>query len=504
MHAASLNRTESCIAKCQNYVGNVNVAIQRPDPNRLFEQSLVLFFLSMPPLGGLIVLYQAMKNAPQFWETVAMIGIICLLVGAHIKWVRPFFRRFPWVESYSEIRRRSESLKTRHPKLVQHALGQRMLRSAYRISFGILVMIPLADLYRIHGKHFAWFMLGYAICGFGITVGYHRIGTHPSFKTSPLMRGILLSMGIWAMQGPPSEWMKKHSMHHAFGETTADVHSPYIFDDTKRGIFREQFMSFMHSFMMWAFRVETFMRPRGMSIEAYKARLLSRSPDPKSFRYRESDAYHWEVRGKDGEIVVSTETLINRRWARLVDTVVKIEMDPVVQFLSKPLVYLAILASSIAIPYYLGGISVWESLARICFVNWVTFCVNSVCHLWGEQPFKVPDNSRNNAVIEILALGEGGHNTHHKSELWAQHGIFAWQTDFAAVFIKGLRALGLAWDLNLPTKQVIVRSWRAWRRREPWMQGYGPKVSISSTGWGINPIHVEEIEESDAREPAIA
>ena len=87
-----------------------------------------------------------------------------------------------------------------------------------------------------------------------------------------------------------------------------------------------------------------------------------------------------------------------------------------------PLVYLSILSISVFAPWYLGGITVWESLARICFLNWITFCVNSVCHLWGEQPFLTPDNSRNNAVIEIFAMGEGGHNTHHKSELWAQHG----------------------------------------------------------------------------------
>ena len=324
----------------------------------------------------------------------------------------------------------------------------------------------------MHRAHFVWFLVGYAICGFGITVGYHRIGTHPSFKTSPLVRGLLLSMGICAMQGPPGEWMKKHSKHHAFGETSADVHSPYVFDDTKRGIFIEQCKSVMHSFMMWAFVEKSLMKPHGMGVDQWREKLLANPPATDTFHYREEDRFYWEVKGKDGEIVVSTDTLIKRRWAKLVDQVVAIEKDPVVKFLSNPLVYFGIVVASIAIPYYVSGITVWESLARICFVNWVTFCVNSVCHLWGEQPFHTPDNSRNNAFIEILALGEGGHNTHHKSELWAQHGVFGWQFDAAAHVIKGLRALGLARDLNMPTKQQIVQSWIQWRKREPNMQGY--------------------------------
>ena len=137
----------------------------------------------------------------------------------------------------------------------------------------------------------------------------------------------------------------------------------------------------------------------------------------------------------------------------------------------------------------LGGISIWEVLARICYVNWATFCVNSVSHIWGEQPFQVADNSRNNAVVEILALGEGGHNTHHKSELWAQHGVFAWQFDPSAMLIKTLAFFGLARELNLPSRSQLKAAWRSWRRREPTMQGYAAPTWEQS----ISPSLVEQI-----------
>lgn len=441
-------------------------------PSRLFEQTLVLAFLLAPPIGGLMVLYQALQDPPKFWQTVGLLGLIIVLAALHIKFVRPFFRRFPWMISLSELRTRGRAAAKRHPKLVAQCWKNRWLRYLYRVVASALFAVPLVGLYLLHGHHFLWFMGGWMVAGFGITIGYHRVGTHPSFKTSPFMRGLWLTMGSMAMQGPAGEWLKKHSKHHAFGETTADPHSPHIFDETKQGMFKEQLWSFMHSFVMWAMREPSLTRPRKMSIEEWEKHLLANPPKMETFKYRTEDRYFWEARDKDGNIVVTTEQLVQKRWAKLVETIVRIEKDPVVKFVSNPFFYVGCLVLTLMLPYWLGGISVWESLARICYLNWVTFCVNSVCHIWGESPFKTPDNSKNNAVIEVLALGEGGHNTHHKSELWAQHGIFAWQFDPSAWVIKGMAKIGLAWDVNLPTRGQVVQSWRQWRRRQPWMQGY--------------------------------
>lgn len=444
--------------------------------NRRFEQFLVLIFLALPPIGGLVILANALQNPAKFWMTVGWLALLVAVVGAHIKWVRPYFRRFPWVKSYGELAEATRLINGAHPKVVRQAWRSRILRSLYRIGVAAAIAPSLIGLYLLHGHHFVWFLAGYAVCGFGITIGYHRIGTHPSFKAPNWLRGTLLTMGSMAMQGPASEWLKKHSKHHAFGETTADVHSPYVFEESKRAIFVEQVHAFLHSFMMWAFREPSLTRPRGMSVESWKEHLLANPPDPRTFAFREEDRFHWEVTDKNGKVIVTTESLIKKRWNKLVDTIIKIETDPVVKFVSNPIFYVGALVVSVAAPWYLGGITVWESLARICFLNWVTFCVNSVCHIWGEQPFRTPDNSRNNAVVEILGLGEGGHNTHHKAELWAQHGIFAWQFDPSAVIIKTFGKLGLATDIKLPTRQQVVQAWIQWRHREPEMQGYPVRV----------------------------
>lgn len=429
-------------------------------------------FLLAPPIGGLVVLFYALQNPPIFWQTIGILLYLVGLLAAHIKWIRPYFRRFPWMISFRELRQRGSIAAKRHPKLVAQCWRQRWLRYGYRILMGSLVAVAFVGLFVLHGHHFGWFLFGWAVAGFGVTIGYHRVGTHPSFKTSPFMRGVWLTMGSMAMQGPAMEWLKKHSKHHAFGETTADPHSPHIFDETKQGMFKEQVWSFLHSFMMWAMREPSLTRPAKMSVEEFEQHLLANPPSMDKFRYREEDRYFWEARDKNGNVVASTEDLVKKRWGKLVETIIRIEKDPVVRFVSNPFFYIACVATSVYAPTLIGGVTVWESLARICFLNWVTFCVNSVCHIWGESPFKTPDNSKNNAVIEILALGEGGHNTHHKSELWAQHGIFAWQFDPSAWIIKGMGKIGLAWDINLPSRAQVVQSWRQWRHRQPWMQGY--------------------------------
>lgn len=441
-------------------------------PSRLFEQTLVLIFLLAPPLGGLVVLYNALGNPAVFWSTIGILAYLVLVISAHIKWVRPYFRRFPWMISYKELKERGAVAAKRHPKLVAACFRSRWLRYGYRVLVTLLIAPVFIGLFMLHGHHFGWFLGGWAVAGFGVTIGYHRVGTHPSFKTSPFMRGVLLTMGSMAMQGPASEWLKKHSKHHAFGETTSDPHSPHIFDETKQGMIKEQIWSFMHSFMMWAMREPSLTRPRKMSIEEWEKHLLANPPSMDKFRFREEDRYFWEARDKNGNIVMTTEDLVKKRWGKLVETIIRIEKDPVVQFVSHPVFYISCLVVTLFLPTWLGGVTVWESLARVCYLNWVTFCVNSVCHIWGESPFKTPDNSKNNAVIEILALGEGGHNTHHKSELWAQHGIFAWQFDPSAWIIKGMGKVGLAWDINLPAKSQVIQSWRQWRHRQPWMQGY--------------------------------
>jgi stearoyl-CoA desaturase (delta-9 desaturase) len=65
---------------------------------------------------------------------------------------------------------------------------------------------------------------------------------------------------------------------------------------------------------------------------------------------------------------------------------------------------------------------------------------------------KQQDESRNNAWMGILILGEGWHANHHRFPHSARHGLLPGQFDWTWEVIRALRALGLATRVRLPGK----------------------------------------------------
>ncbi len=69
---------------------------------------------------------------------------------------------------------------------------------------------------------FTWLYSGY-----GISVGFHRLHAHNSFKTWEPIRKLLLYLGCQGAQGSPVTWTLIHNRsHHAHTDTNKDVHTP--------------------------------------------------------------------------------------------------------------------------------------------------------------------------------------------------------------------------------------------------------------------------------------
>jgi len=81
---------------------------------------------------------------------------------------------------------------------------------------------------------FLFFMMA---TGSSITVGYHRLFSHNTYKAHPVIRFILLFFGAAAFQGSCLDWSSQHRDHHQFVDTDKD---PY---DIKKGFF--------HAHMGW-------------------------------------------------------------------------------------------------------------------------------------------------------------------------------------------------------------------------------------------------------------
>ena len=139
-----------------------------------------------------------------------------------------------------------------------------------------------------------------------------------------------------------------------------------------------------------------------------------------------------------------------------------VEADPVLRAIDRfhfvPLLLLALLS------YQIGGLAY---LGAFCLSTTLLFhgvqTVNSLSHLFGSQPFRTADNSRNNSLVAFLTLGEGWHNLHHAFQHSARHGYsfrgdrLVGLVDPTFGFIRLLEILGLAWKVRVPSDLQLQR-----------------------------------------------
>jgi stearoyl-CoA desaturase (Delta-9 desaturase) len=237
----------------------------------------------------------------------------------------------------------------------------------------------------------------YTLSGFGITVGFHRLFTHRSFKTTRGVRALLAVLGSMAVEGPVIEWVSTHRKHHRFSDAEGDPHSPH-FDQAPgwRGALR----GLAHAHVGWMFRGKDMANPA-----RYAKDLLA---------------------DRDLRFISRTFPL----WV----------------------------AVGMAVPFCLGfaltgsltgGLTglLWGGAVRVLLLHHVTFSINSLCHFFGRRPFATGDESRNLAWLAPIAFGEAWHNNHHAFPTSARHGLGRREPDPGAWLISALERCHLAWDV---------------------------------------------------------
>ncbi|HEV2922668.1 MAG TPA: acyl-CoA desaturase [Solirubrobacteraceae bacterium] len=249
----------------------------------------------------------------------------------------------------------------------------------------------------LHWQDIAVLAVTYMLTGVGITVGFHRLFTHRSFKTRPSIRALFAVLGSAAVEGPLIEWVSTHRKHHRFSDRSGDPHSPHADHGVGwRGALRGLF----HAHVGWMFRgVDR------ASAERYAKDLLG---DP-------------------------AMSAINRTFPLWV-----------LVGLAFPFGLGVALSGSL-----FGGLTglLWGGAVRILFLHHATFSINSLCHFFGRRRFVTGDESRNLAWLALPTFGEAWHNNHHAFPTSAHHGLTRWQLDPGGWLIDGLQRLGLAWDV---------------------------------------------------------
>jgi stearoyl-CoA desaturase (Delta-9 desaturase) len=113
------------------------------------------------------------------------------------------------------------------------------------------------------------------------------------------------------------------------------------------------------------------------------------------------------------------------------------------------------LAMAVAL-FLFGGLPwlVWGFCLPTMTLAHATFAINTVNHMFGSRRFETVDESRNNIVTAVFAVGEGWHNNHHRYQRAARNGFYWWEFDPTWYVIRAMAAVGLVWDIQRVPKRI--------------------------------------------------
>jgi len=122
----------------------------------------------------------------------------------------------------------------------------------------ILVSTPIAAIFLVPYYAFvhtfcfmdwAWFIFFMISTGLSITMGYHRLWSHCSYKANILIRVFFMLFGAAALQNSIIKWSSDHRKHHKF------------VDDKDRDPYAAT-KGFWYSHILWMFRKPPFFAER--------------------------------------------------------------------------------------------------------------------------------------------------------------------------------------------------------------------------------------------------
>jgi stearoyl-CoA desaturase (Delta-9 desaturase) len=90
---------------------------------------------------------------------------------------------------------------------------------------GIIAAPLYVYYYGLSSAELALFLFYFGATGLGITVGYHRLFAHATFKTNRMVRFILLFFGAAAFEQSALRWSAQHYDHHRYVDTDRDPYS---------------------------------------------------------------------------------------------------------------------------------------------------------------------------------------------------------------------------------------------------------------------------------------
>ena len=95
------------------------------------------------------------------------------------------------------------------------------------IAFALFHVGAVAALFMFNWRAFAVAVFLYWMAtGLGISLGYHRLHTHRSYKVPRVLEYFFALCGTLTLEGGPIFWVAVHRIHHQNSDLPGDPHSP--------------------------------------------------------------------------------------------------------------------------------------------------------------------------------------------------------------------------------------------------------------------------------------
>lgn len=236
------------------------------------------------------------------------------------------------------------------------------------------------------------FFLYLAATNMSVTAGYHRLFAHGAYECSRVVKVFYLLFGAATFQHSVLTWASDHRRHHQHIDREGD---PY---NIRRG--------FLWAHIGW------------LLVNDHKVERFQNVPD--------------------------------------------LVADPWVRFQHRFYIPIAV-AMGFGFPLAVGvaighpwGCLLWAGVIRTVVGHHSTFLVNSLAHTLGSRPYTLAVSARDSVVTSFLTFGEGYHNYHHRFAADYRNGVRRYQWDPTKWLIRGMAAMGWAWDLHRAPRERIV------------------------------------------------
>jgi stearoyl-CoA desaturase (delta-9 desaturase) len=246
------------------------------------------------------------------------------------------------------------------------------------------------DLFQI-----SLFLFFYIATGLSITLGYHRLFSHLSFKAKTPVKLTTLIFGACAFENSALDWASDHRKHHKHVDHDDD---PY---DISKGFF-------------WA-HIGWLLFKLGPEQPMDNVNDLKRDP-----------LVMWQ-----------------HKWCIPLAFAVGFALPTLLGFLWNG-------------PNGALGAFLLAGVLRVFAVQHSTFFINSMCHSVGKQPYSSKCSARDSAIMALFTFGEGYHNYHHEFQHDYRNGVKKTNFDPTKWTIWGLEKLGLVSDLRRVSKEKIL------------------------------------------------